>query len=232
VLSLAHEMTAKQLGYRTLATASKVPLFVMRRGNLSMHDSDRLILARKELRGLPFHIDDTNGQTPRQIAATIRAAKRQHGIKLVMLDHLNLVVPDEGEGRHGPTHNTTMASHAVLKAAKDNDVAFLELVQLSRALENREDRRPALADLRQAGAIEEDCSAAMFVYREEMYLKNKPEKSPDEKGDKFEARLLDWNARVERSAGKAELIWGKIRDGETGTDFLQFHGPTTAFSDI
>lgn len=227
----ALEMSATQLGRRTLAVAADVSVTAMKTGRIGQGDAERLREARKELTGLPLTIDDAAAQTPRMIAAKARAAKRKHGLGLILVDHLNLTRPDEQDAKFGPTHAIEQASGMFLKLAKDLQVPVLLLVQLSRAVEGREDKRPTLPDLRQSGAIEQDAHAVGFVYREEYYLQNEPEQRESESADKFATRTAEYRTRQDRAKGKADVIWGKVRDGVTGTDKLLFDGPTTAFSE-
>ena len=165
------------------------------------------------------------------IAAKARAAKRTHGLGLLMIDHLNLMRAEKSDARHGGTWATGRASNTVLQIAKDCACPVLLLAQLNRGPENRDDKRPAIADLRQAGDIEQDAYAVGFVYRAEYYLGGEPErKSGDSDGKQF-ARVKAWEDDKLRLAGQAELIWAKVRDGSPGTDMLTFNGPTTSFGE-
>jgi replicative DNA helicase len=236
VLELSLEMSAVQLGRRALCSASGVPLSVVKRGRAAKVTADHaaaLVMARKEIGGLPLTIDDAGGQTPRQIATKARLAKRKHGLGLVMVDHLNLTRPEEGDAKHGPTHAIERASGMMLQIAKDCGVPVLLLAQLSRGVESRDDHRPTLGDLRQSGAIEQDAYAVGFVYREEYYLRQEaiPEQKDNETADKFASRKGAFFARQDRAAGKAEVIWAKVRDGEPGTDQMRFDGKTASFKE-
>lgn len=231
VLELSLEMSADQLGVRTLSSATGIPLNRLKRGDLVENDANRLILAQKDLLNLPLTIDDMAGQTPAQIAIKARAAKRKHGLGLVMIDHLNLMAPDEQDSRHGGTWATERASATVLQIAKDCACPVLLLAQLNRGVEGREDKRPVLSDLRQSGAIEQDAYAVGFVYRPEYYDRNPPKVNDGESYGTHTERLRAWEEQRQALAGKAELIWGKVRDGETGTDMLRFNGATTTFSE-
>ena len=240
VLELSLEMSALQLGRRALSSASGVSLATMKSGGVISPSGkwerapqatwDSVAAARRELHGLPLTIDDMAAQTPRMILAKARAAKRKHGLGLVMVDHLNLTRPDEEDGRHGPTHAIERASGMMLKMAKDLSVPVLLLVQLNRGVEGREDKRPGLADLRQSGAIEQDAYAIGFVYREEYYLTNPPEQGERESGEQWEVRRNEHYNRKDKVAGRADVIWAKVRDGEPGTDPLFFDAMTTTFS--
>jgi replicative DNA helicase len=230
VLELSLEMSATQLGRRTLASAAGVPINLMKSGQIGLDYAERLVKARKELAGLPLTIDDTAGQSPQEIAIKARAAKRSgKGLGLVMIDHLNLMRAEAEDARHGGTWATERASATCLQIAKDCGVPVLLLAQLNRGVEAREDKRPGLADLRQAGAIEQDAYAVGFVYREEYYNRAEPVINIGERIDHFNQRHLEWLDYRERIQHQAEMIWAKVRDGDPGTDKLRFDAPTATF---
>lgn len=231
VLELSLEMSATQLGRRALCAASGVPQFNMKTGYVSNDHAAQLVRARRELAGLPLTIDDAGGQTPAMIAAKARAAKRKHGLGLLMVDHLNLMRAEEADARHGDTSATGKASNMMLQVAKDCGCPVLLLAQLNRGPENREDKRPTLGDLRQSGNIEQDAYAVGFVYRPEYYLGGQPEQKDGELPGKHHDRMTEWEDRKRSLTGRAELIWAKVRDGEPGTDLLTFDGPTTSFGE-
>lgn len=225
VLELSLEMSSTQLGRRTLVTAARVPLARLKDGTASVQECERLVRAEKELQNLPLTIDDTSGQTAAQIATKARVAKHRHGLGLVMIDHLNLVAAEPNDARHGPTWAVERASGTCLQIAKECQCPVLLLAQLNRGVEGREDKRPTLADLRQAGAIEQDAYAVGFVYRQAYYDKQTAKETPNE-GEKATSRQ---NPALCSDESAAELIWKKVRDGEPGIDRLQFDGPTASF---
>ena len=228
ILSL--EMSATQIGRRVLSTAAKVPIYAMKGGRISNEDASALVMAQREMANLSLTIDDTAGLTPAQVLRACRAIKRSKGgLDLVMLDHLNLLRADDADARHGGTWATERASATILELAKELEVPVLLLAQLNRGVEGREDKRPTLSDLRQAGAIEQDADAVGFVFRPEYYLGGEPDRKEGENDEKFSARRHDWQRRKDEAAGVAEVIWGKVRDGETGIDTIRFHGPTASF---
>jgi len=206
-----------------------VPIWAMKAGRMSNDDAGRIVMARRELAGLPMWIDDTAGRAPIDIVRQCRALKRTRGLGLVMIDHLHLMRPEAADARHGGTWAVEQASGAIMLLAKECEVPVVLCAQLTRGMEGREDKRPVLSDLRQAGAIEQDASAVAFVYRPEYYLGGEPERKEGETDDKLNARVDDWRRRKEESTGKAEVIWGKVRDGEPGTDHMLFDGPTASF---
>jgi replicative DNA helicase len=231
VLEVSLEMSAKQLGRRALAVASGVPMSAMRPG-LQVSTADNLMRARTgPLADLPIYIDESAGQTPSMIAAKAREVRRRHGIGLLMIDHLNLMRPEAEDAKHGGTWAVGRASNTVLQIAKDCQCPVILCVQLNRGPESREDHRPNLADLRQSGDIEQDAFAVGFVYRPEVYLQSDPERREGESAEHFERRCTTHLDLKDRSHGKADLIWGKVRDGAIGTDRLNFHAPTACFSE-
>ena len=228
VLAISLEMSARELGRRALAAASGVPLAAMKYGRVTAEQASRIVVARREMNDLSLSIEDSSGLTAVAISARARAAKRK-ALGLVLVDHLHIVAPDAADARQGATWAVGRISGAMKRIAKDCGVPVLLLAQLNRGVEGREDKRPGLADLRQAGDIEQDADAVGFVYRPEYYLGQKPERRSGEAAPLYDARCGAWQDMKDQSAGKAELIWGKIRDGETGTDHLRFDGPTTCF---
>lgn len=232
VHELSLEMSSAQLGRRALSTAARIPIMAIKRNDLTTQTAQRLAVAQKELRGLPLTIDDAGGQTPSMIAAKCREARRRHGLGLVMIDHLNLVRPEEADAKHGGTWAVGRASNAVLSVAKDCGVPVILCVQLNRAVETREDKRPNLSDLRQSGDIEQDAYAVGFIYRAEYYLRHEIERKEGEKPGMFAEREAAHNDARLMAAGKAEIIWAKVRDGEPGIDHLLFDGPTATFSEF
>lgn len=230
VLVISLEMSSRELGRRALATAAGVPVVAMKYGRITTAQGSAIVLARREMRGLPLTIEDSSGLTAAMIAARARAAKRK-GLGLVMVDHLHIVRPEDADARQGATWAVGRISGAMKRLAKDCGVPVLLLAQLSRGVEGREDKRPVLSDLRQAGDIEQDADAVGFVYRQEMYLGNKPERKAGEVAGQYDTRCAGWQEAKDQAAGKAEIIFGKIRDGEPGTEYLHFDGPTTSFGE-
>lgn len=231
VLELSLEMSATQLGRRTLAIAANVPIMAIKLGTPNFSDAERIVQARRELSSLPLYIDDTAGQTPSMLSAKARMYARKQGLGLILIDHLNLIRPDAQDIKHGATWSIERASGAVLQMAKDCGCPVILLAQLNRAVEGREDKRPGLSDLRQAGAIEQDAYAVGFVYRAEYYMTSDPARKENEKDLNYQERLASWTARREDMRGRAELIWAKVRDGEPGADPLLFSARTAAFSE-
>ena len=232
VLAISLEMSAKELGRRALSAISHVPVGAIKRGRLSIDQAERLVLARKELAGLPLTIEDGGGLTAAQIDLKARAAHRRHGLGMIMVDHLHIVRPEDQDVRQGATWAIGRISGAMKRLAKSHRCPVLLLAQLNRGVEGRDDKRPGLSDLRQAGEIEQDADVVSFIYREEYYLKGEPERGENETPERHDDRVKQWRERCDRAAGKAELIFAKVRDGAPGTINLKFFGETTSFSDV
>lgn len=230
VLAVSLEMSSRELGRRALAAVSGVPIAAMKYGRVTSDQAGRIVLARREMAGLPVTIEDGAGLTASMIAARARSVKRK-GLGLVLVDHLHIVRPDDADIRQGATWAIGRISGAMKRLAKDCGVPVLLLAQLNRGVEGRDDKRPGLADLRQAGDIEQDADAVGFVYREEYYLGHRPERHESESAAAYDSRCNGWQEKKDRAAGKAELIWAKVRDGESGADELRFDGPTTSFTE-
>ena len=227
VLLFSLEMSGEALARRALASAAGISVEAMRLGRLSAIDVRALAEARKYLSGLPLYIEDAAGMTPTQIALRARMAKRKRGIKLVGVDHLHIVKSEREEIKHGPTYAVGQASLAMQRMAKDLSVPVLALCQLNRGVEARDDKRPGMADLKQSGDIEQNADTISFIYRPEYYMKNPPPKVGNEERDS--KNLAAWDEKKAFFAGKAELIFEKLREGNPRTVDLMFDGTQTKF---
>ena len=228
VIEISLEMSATQLGRRTLATAARVPLGRLQRGQHGAF-AERLVEARKQLRGLALTIEDGAGLTASQIAAKVREARRRHGVGLIMVDHLHIINTEQKDDKLGATVAIGRVSGAMKRLAKDFNAPVLLAAQLNRAVDGRDDKRPTLADLRQSGEIEQNADAVGFVYRGEYYLGQRPEKKAEETQQRYDQRCLDWDAARDRLHGTAEVIFAKVRDGAPQSVQLRWDGETTTF---
>ena len=157
------------------------------------------------------------------MAARARRLKRQHGLKLIVVDYLQLV--RAGNMRDGRVQEVSEITQGLKALAKELNVPVLALSQLSRQVEARDDKRPQLSDLRESGSIEQDADIVMFVYREPYYLmREKPQEGTEE--------FLLWQERMNAVHGTAEVIIGKNRHGAVGTVELAFEDSFTRFSDL
>jgi len=218
------EMSAEQLATRLLSEQSRIPSSRLRGGNISDEEFRRFVQAQSELQSLPLYIDDTGGLSMAALAARARRLQRQRGLDLIVVDYLQLVTTSGGRRNDGRVQEVTQVTQGLKALAKELDVPVLALSQLSRKVEDRDDKRPQLADLRESGSIEQDADVVMFVYREEYYLeRTKP-------SDSELAKLVEWQQKMEDVHGVAEIIIGKQRHGPTGTLELQFQAEITRFS--
>ncbi|MEL6583628.1 MAG: replicative DNA helicase [Pseudomonadota bacterium] len=219
------EMSAEQLATRLLSAEARVPSHKIREGNLSEMEFRSFVEAAKALERVPLYIDDTPALSIAAVAARARRLKRQFGLDLLVIDYLQLMTgtSKSGDNRVQEVSEITQGLKAI---AKELDIPVIALSQLSRQVENREDKRPQLSDLRESGSIEQDADAVMFIYREEYYAERE---KPSE--DNLEA-MEKWQMRMDRCAGKAEVIIGKQRHGPIGTVEMAFEGPFVRFSDL
>ena len=218
------EMSAEQLATRILSEVAEIPSNQIRRGDFTESEFRRIVDAAKELEAAPLFIDDTPALPISQLAARARRLKRTHGLDALFVDYLQLV---RGTGRSENRVNEISEITMGLKAiAKELDIPVIALSQLSRQVENREDKRPQLSDLRESGSIEQDADVVMFVFREEYY------KEREKPGDHELEKMGIWQEEMEPLHGKAEVVIGKQRHGPIGTVELSFEGQFTRFGNL
>ena len=226
------EMSADQLATRILSEQSSISSENLRMGKISQLEFRNLARAARELETLPLYIDDTPGLTIAALRTRARRLKRQRGVNMVVVDYLQLL---QGSGKGGDANRVqeiSEISRGLKQLAKELHVPVIALSQLSRAVEQREDKRPQLSDLRESGSIEQDADMVWFVYREEYYVGSREPKRPMEGDDAktFEAHD-QWARDMERVFGLSELIIAKQRHGATGKVKLKFDAKVTKFSD-
>jgi replicative DNA helicase len=227
------EMSAEQLATRVLAEESGVSGDKIRRGEVAREEFDSFIQASMKLESVPLYIDDTPALTISAVRTRARRLQRQHGLHVIIVDYLQLLqgTPKPG-GEQNRVQEISEITRGLKALAKELNVPVIALSQLSRAVEQREDKRPMLSDLRESGSIEQDADVVMFVFREEYYLgRAEPGRRPEESEDKFNQRYADWQERFEQVHGTGEIIVAKQRHGPIGKVTLKFDGATTKFSD-
>lgn len=218
------EMSSEQLASRILSEVSSIPSERIRRGQMTEDEFRRFIEAARALEACPLFIDDTPALPISQLAARARRLKREHGLDCLVVDYLQLVRPaTEKNNRVNEVSEITQGLKAI---AKELDIPVIALSQLSRQVEQREDKRPQLSDLRESGSIEQDADVVMFVYREAYYKEREKPAEHD-----LEASVK-WQEDMERVQGKAELIIGKQRHGPIGTVELSFEPEFTRFGNL
>ncbi len=228
------EMSAEQLATRLLSEEARVSGDRIRRGDIGQKDFDKFVQVSREIASLPIQIDDTPAITMSALRTRCRRLKRTKGLALVIVDYLQLMRPSAGTRPENRVLEISMITQGLKALAKELAIPVIALSQLSRQVENREDKRPQLADLRESGSIEQDADAVLFVYRDEYYLEQKMPKDVTFEGnaEKFNAAMDDWKQRMDKAHNKADLIIAKQRHGPTGTIPLLFEGEFTRFGDI
>ncbi|NND45020.1 MAG: replicative DNA helicase [Xanthomonadales bacterium] len=200
------EMSSLQLVMRLFSSLGQIEQGRLRTGNLDDLDWPKLTSAMNLLQKSKIFIDETPALSPAELRARARRLKREHDIGLIVIDYLQLMaVPDTRENRATEIAEISRSLKAV---AKELNVPVVALSQLNRSLEQRPNKRPVMADLRESGSIEQDADLILFIYREEVYNQDTPEK------------------------GKAEIIIGKHRNGEIGTVNLAFQGRWLRFANF
>lgn len=218
------EMSAEQLAMRLLAEASGVSGDRLRKGEIDAMEFGRIRDAALEIQEAPLYIDATGGITLAKLVARARRLKRMVGLDLVIVDYLQLITTGAG-GPDNRVQEVSMITQGLKALAKELSVPVLALSQLSRQVENREDKKPQLSDLRESGSIEQDADMVMFVYRESYYLSRlEPREGTPEH--------FTWQEQLDQVKGLAEVIIGKQRHGPIGTVKLSFNEDLTKFGNL
>ncbi len=206
-LVFSMEMPKEAILFRMYSSLGRIDQSKMRSGKLSEEDWPKLTTAFNMLKDKPLYVDDTPALTPQEMRARCRQVFRQHGeLGVVMVDYLQLMrVSGKSEGR---TQEISEISRSLKAIAKEFNCPIIALSQLNRSLEQRPNKRPVMSDLRESGAIEQDADLIAFIYRDEVYNEESQDK------------------------GIAEIIIGKHRNGEIGTDRLAFLGKYTRFENL
>ncbi len=207
VVVFSLEMPAESIMLRLLSSVGRIDQTHVRNGKLDQDEWDKLTIAVKKLKDRPLFIDDTPGLSPAEMRARVRRLQREHGdIAMIMVDYLQLMrVAGSSEGR---TAEISEISRTLKGIAREFNCPVMALSQLNRSLENRPNKRPINSDLRESGAIEQDADVILFIYRDEVYNEDSPDK------------------------GTAEIILGKQRNGPIGTCRLAFQGRFTRFDNL
>lgn len=219
------EMSSEQLALRILSDQAEIPSEKIRRGEMKRSDFPRLVEASQVLRTMPMFVDDTAALSVSAMRTRAMRLKRQHNLGMIVVDYLQLMQGSAGSRNENRVQEISEISRGLKMIAKDLDVPVLALSQLSRQVEQREDKRPQLADLRESGSIEQDADVVMFVYRDAYYIsKQEPKEGTPEHAE--------WQAEMDRVHNLADVIVSKQRHGPTGTAKLHFEGAYTRFSNL
>jgi replicative DNA helicase len=219
------EMSAEQLAMRMLAEVSGVPSDKIRKGEISATEFGQIRDAAAEIQEAPFFIDDTGGISIAKLSARARRLKRTMGLDLIVVDYLQLITTGESSRNDNRVQEVSQITGALKALAKELSVPVVALAQLSRQVENREDKKPQLSDLRESGSIEQDADVVMFIYREAYYMsRTEPREGTPEH--------LEWQEKLDPIANLAEIIIGKQRHGPIGVVRLHYKDELTKFSNL
>ena len=225
VLFFSLEMASEQLATRILSEQSRISSNDIRRGNLSENDLDNLVKVSKDILEIPLFIDDTPAINIGTLSSRARRLKRKHGLGVIVIDYLQLLRPGKTSRNESRVLEISEITQGLKALAKELNIPIIALSQLSRQVEQREDKKPQLSDLRESGSIEQDSDVVMFIYREEYYLeKNAP--SPGT------AEYIEWQQKMDEIHGQADLLILKQRHGPTGNIKLSFNAKYTRFGNF
>lgn len=227
------EMTTVEFGYRLLGPLAGITPFNMRTGRTSPDDFVKMNAARKEFRGVNLTIDQTPAQTLMTLRSRARAMKRRKGLAMVVVDHLGLMHASRETTKQGRVAVISELSAGLKVLAKELNCPVVALSQLSRAVEQRENKRPQLADLRDSGTLEQDADVVMFCYRQAYYLERaKPTRNPDESDAKWNERYDNWLAALDRCQNVGEVLIAKQRNGPVKDIEMHFDSEMVRFTDL
>ena len=217
------EMSAEQLAMRLLSEVTEVPSDKIRKGEITVSEFGRISDAAAEIGDAPLFIDATGGISIGKLAARARRLKRTSGLDLIVVDYLQLVTANDTGRIENRVQEVSQITQGLKSLAKELGVPIIAAAQLSRQVENRDDKKPQLADLRESGSIEQDADVVMFIYREAYYLSRAV---PNE----GTIEHLAWQEKIDPIRNVAEIIIGKQRHGPIGVVRLHFNEDLTKFS--
>ena len=219
------EMSGEQLATRLLSDAANVSSDKLRKGEINASEFSQLKEAANDIAARPLYIDDTGGLSLAKLTARARRLKRTAGLDCVVVDYLQLVTVGEAGGAQNRVQEVSAITMGLKALAKELQIPVIALSQLSRQVEQRDDKRPQLSDLRESGSIEQDADIVLFVYRESYYLgRAEPREGSEDH--------LKWQEDMDRCKGMAEVIIGKQRHGPIGTVRVSFDENTVRFGNL
>ena len=218
------EMSSEQLSTRILSEQSRIKSNDIRRGKVSEKEFEKFIETSKNIYELPLYIDETPAITIAAISNRSRRIKRLFGLELIIVDYIQLM-RSSGSKEYNRVQEISEITQGLKALAKELDVPVLALSQLSRAVEQRDDKKPQLADLRESGSIEQDADVVMFVFREAYYLQNKEPALGS-------IEHAEWRQKMDEVSHLAEIMIGKQRHGPTGNVKVEFEAMYTKFKDL
>jgi replicative DNA helicase len=220
------EMSSEQLAARMIAMESGVDSSKMRVGSLTDEEFGKLVQGSNSLHKIPFFLDDTPALSISALRTRARRLKRKNNLGVLLVDYLQLLKGSSKASEANRVQEVSEITQGLKAIAKELNIPVIALSQLSRAVEQRDDKRPQLSDLRESGSIEQDADVVMFIYREEYYEERK--KPSDSDG----VKMAEWQAKMEACQNITEIIIAKQRNGPIGTAKLYFSARTTKFEDL
>ncbi len=218
------EMSSEQLSTRILSEQSRIKSNDIRRGKATEEELGRYIETSRDIYDLPLYIDETPAITISTLSNRARRIKRLFGLSLIVVDYIQLM-RTSSKRNDGRVQEISEITQGLKALAKELSVPVLALSQLSRAVEQRDDKKPQLSDLRESGSIEQDADVVLFVFREEYYEEKKQPKLGS-------IEHAEWQSKMNDIAGLAEILIGKQRHGPTGNIQVEFEGMYTKFKDL
>ncbi len=225
ILFFSLEMSSEQLATRLLSEVSRIPSEKIRTGNLSKFDFENMMKGSEKIKDLNLFIDDSPALTLSSIRSRARRLKRRKGLDLIIIDYLQLINSESKNYNDNRVKEISDITRGLKALAKEFNIPVIALSQLSRKVEDREEKRPQLADLRESGSIEQDADLVVFLYREEYYLARM---EPQEGTEKHAI----WTSKMEKIHNVAEAIVAKNRHGPISRIKLHFNASNTKFSDL
>ncbi len=217
------EMSSEQLSTRILAEQSRIKSNDIRRGRISEEQFDKFIETSKNIAELPLYIDETPAISIAAMSNRARRIKRLFGLEMIVVDYIQLM-KGSFNSKDGRVQEISEITQGLKAIAKELSVPVVALSQLSRAVEQRDQKKPQLSDLRESGSIEQDADVVMFVYREAYYLERQEPRPAT-------VEHAEWQAKMNEVANLAEIIISKQRHGPTGNIMLEFEAMFTKFKD-
>ena len=218
------EMSSEQLSTRILSEQSRIRSNDIRRGKVSEKEYEKFIETSKNIFGLPLYIDETPAITIAAISNRSRRIKRLFGLELIVVDYIQLM-RSSGSKEYNRVQEISEITQGLKALAKELDVPVLALSQLSRAVEQRDDKKPQLADLRESGSIEQDADVVMFVFRESYYVERKEPALGS-------IEHAEWRQKMDELSNLADIMISKQRHGPTGNVKVEFEAMYTKFKNL
>ena len=220
------EMSSDQLSARILSMETSINATKFRTGEINEQDWDVITKRSVEISQMPFFIDDTPALTIASIRTRARRMVRKHNLSFLLIDYLQLIYGTSKKSNENRVQEISEITRGLKAIAKEFNIPVMALSQLSRAVEQREDKRPQLSDLRESGSIEQDADVVGFIYRESYYEERK---RPDE-GDR--EKFEKWKDKMSELRNRSELIIAKQRNGPIGSVNLYFDPEFTRFNNL